>query len=92
MGITRTYFYLAEGYLLAGRPDAALDHVEAAHKHADTYGEHYLSAEIHRLHAEVLQIQGAPAPEVECHLHSALDIARQQAARMHHSRLCCGFR
>jgi class 3 adenylate cyclase/tetratricopeptide (TPR) repeat protein len=82
MGTTRTYFYLAEGYLLAGRPDAALGHVEAAHRHADTYGEHYLSAEIHRLHAQVLQIQGAPAPEIERHLRSALDIARQQAARL----------
>jgi predicted ATPase len=62
---TRTHCFLAEGCVLAGRPDAALSHVEAAHRHAETYGEHFMSAEIHRLHAEVLQIQGAPAPEVD---------------------------
>jgi predicted ATPase len=40
-----------------------------------------MSAEIHRLHAEVLQIRGAPALEIEGHLHSALDIARRQGAK-----------
>ncbi len=83
---TRVYCYLAHGCLLAGKPEAALGHIEAAHRHADTYGEHYLSAEIHRLHAEVLQIQGAPASEIEGHLHAALNIARQQGARLYELR------
>ncbi len=79
---TRAYCYLAEGCLLAGSPDAALTHLEAAHRHADTNGEHYLSAELHRLHAEALRIQSAPLLEIERHLRTALKIARRQAARL----------
>jgi class 3 adenylate cyclase len=65
---TVAYCDLAEGCVLASRPKAALGHLEAAHRHAQTYGEHFMSAEIHRLHAEVLQIQGAPPPEIGRHL------------------------
>jgi predicted ATPase len=79
---TGTYCLHAEGCLLAGRPEAALSHVEAAHKHAETYGEHYMCAEIHRLLAEVLKIRGAPGPEIERHLRAALKIAQRQAARL----------
>jgi tetratricopeptide (TPR) repeat protein len=76
------YCELAEGCLIAGRPGAALGHIEAAHGHAETYGEHVTSARIHQLHAEVIQIQGAPAAEIESRLQAALDIARSQAARL----------
>jgi tetratricopeptide (TPR) repeat protein len=79
---TGAYVDLTEGYLLAGRPEAALGHIQAGYRHADTYGEHYLSAEIHRLHAEVLRIQGDPAQESEDHLGAALEVARQQGARL----------
>jgi predicted ATPase len=79
---SEAYYYLAEGCTLAGKPEAALARVEAAHRHAETYGEHFMSAEIHRLHAEALQIQGVPAPKIERHLHTALEIARQQGARL----------
>ena len=64
------------------QPEAALDHLQAAQRHAVTYGEHYMSAEIHRLHAEVLRIRSAPAREIEGHLQAALDIARDQEARL----------
>jgi predicted ATPase len=74
---TRGYCYLAAGYVRSGRPEAALRHVEAALTHAESFGEHF-----HRVHAEELQIQHAPAPEIECHSVRALDIARQQGARL----------
>jgi predicted ATPase len=82
LGTTRANYYLAEGCLLAGRPEAALGHIEAAHGHAETYGEHYMSAEMHRLHAEVLHNLGIPAQEIEGHLREALNIARDQGARL----------
>jgi tetratricopeptide (TPR) repeat protein len=82
LGTTWAHCALAEGYLLAGQLKAALGHIEAAHKHAEAYGEHYMSAEMHRLHAEALRIQGAPPAEVEGHLLAALEIARQQGARL----------
>jgi len=80
---------LAEGCLLAGRPEAALGHLEVAHRHAETYGERYMAADIHRLHASVLRASGAPVEESEKHLHAALEIARGQAARLWELRAAC---
>jgi class 3 adenylate cyclase len=80
--ITRALYYLAEGCFLAGRLEAALNHVETAHQHAEANGGHHLRAEIHRLHAEVLQARGAPTPEIEGHLRAALEISRSQGARL----------
>jgi predicted ATPase len=77
---TTTYCLLAEGCLLAGRPEAALAHVEAAHQHAEVYGERYLMAEIYRLRAAALGANKASAQEVEGQLRAALDTARRQAA------------
>jgi class 3 adenylate cyclase/tetratricopeptide (TPR) repeat protein len=88
---TSAYCGLAEGCLLAGRSDAALGHVEAAHRHAETYGEHFMSAEIYRLHAEVLRVQGAAVSEIERHLHAAVDIARHQGVRLYELRAATGL-
>jgi predicted ATPase len=82
LATTRAYCLLAEGCLLAGKSKMALGYIEAAHQHAETYGEHYMSAEIHRLHAEVLHIREAAAVEIEGYLRAALKIARQQGARL----------
>jgi class 3 adenylate cyclase/predicted ATPase len=79
---TKAQCSLAEGCLLVGRPEAALGHVEAAHRHAEVYGERYFLAEIHRLRAEALRARGTPAEEVERHLRAALEVARRQAARL----------
>jgi tetratricopeptide (TPR) repeat protein len=79
---TTTYCLLAEGCLLAGRPGAALGHVEAAHQHAEAYGERYLLAEIHRLRAEALRASKASAQEIEEQICAALDTARRQAATL----------
>jgi predicted ATPase len=79
---TTTYCLLAEGCLLAGRPGAALGHVEAAHQHAEAYGERYLLAEIHRLRAEALRASKASAQEIEEQICAGLDTARRQAATL----------
>jgi len=80
---------LAEGCLLAGRPEAALGHLEAAEAHARTHGEQYMAPEIHRLHAGALRACGAPAAESERHLRTACDVARRQAARLWELRAAC---
>jgi predicted ATPase len=79
---TKTHSLFAEACLLAGQPKAALDHLQIAHSHAESYGEQYLMAEIHRLRASALRAQGAALSECEGHLRAALDIARRQAARI----------
>jgi predicted ATPase len=86
---TLAYCLLAEGCLLADRPEAALGYLEAAHRHAETYGELYMAAEIHRLHAGALRTRGARAEEGEKYLHAALEVARQQAARLWELRAAC---
>jgi predicted ATPase len=73
---------LAEGRLLTGEPEAALCHVEAAHRHAEAYGERYFLAEIHRVRAEARRVGGGPAAEREGHLREALAVARGQGARL----------
>jgi predicted ATPase len=78
----RPYYYLAEACFLAGRLEAALVHLETAHGHTKNYGEHYMSAETHRLYAEVLQTRGAPVKEIQTHLRAARYIASRQAARL----------
>src|SRR5918997_2417154 len=79
---TKVQCGLAEGCLLIGRPEAALGHLEAAHRHAEVYGEQYLLAEIHRLRAEALYARGGGSEEREGHLRAALEVARCQAARL----------
>jgi predicted ATPase len=72
----------ADACLLAGKPAAALDHLEAAQSHAEGYGERYLAAEIHRLRAEARRAEGGCARECEGHLREALAVARGQGARL----------
>lgn len=73
---------LAESYLLQGDAAAARSHLSAARAHCTSYGEKYLVAEIDRLEALLLQSEGAPTEMVEECLAKALDVARQQGARL----------
>ena len=73
---------LAESYLLQGDAAAARSHLSAARAHCTGYGEKYLVAEIDRLEALLLQCEGAPTEMVEECLAKALDVARQQGARL----------
>jgi predicted ATPase len=79
---TRFEISLAESYLLQGHAEAARSHLSAAHAHRRNYGENYLSAEIDRLEALLLQCEGAPAEMIEECLRKSLDTARQQEARL----------
>ena len=73
---------LAESYLLQGHAAAARSHLSAGRAHCMSYGENYLAAEIDRLEALLLQCEGAPTEMVEECLVKALDMARQQGARL----------
>lgn len=79
---TLVHCFLADGCMLANRPEAAFRHLEAARTHAEVYGEQYMAAEIHRLHAGALRIQGASAEEENRQLCAALKVARRQAAKL----------
>ena len=72
---------LAEAGLLAGRPQTALEHLATAQEHAEHYGEGFMLAEIHRLHATAMCALNAPASECEGQLRTALDIAQRQGAK-----------
>lgn len=72
---------LAEVGVSAGRPEMALEHVAAAQEHAERYGEGFMLAEIHRLHATALRALNAPAFECEERLRSALGVAQRQGAK-----------
>jgi len=79
---THAEICLAESYLLHGHAAEARSHLSAARAHCTSYGEKYLVAEIDRLEALLLQSEGAPIEMVEECLAEALDVARQQGARL----------
>ena len=79
---THAEICLAESYLLQGDAAAARSHLSAARAHCTSYGEKYLAAEMDRLEALLLQREGAPTEMVEECLAKALDMARQQGARL----------
>ena len=72
---------LAEAGMLAGRPETALEYLASAQGHAERYGEGFMLAEIHRLHATALCGLNAPASEREGRLRTALGIAQRQGAK-----------
>lgn len=77
---TRMLANLAEGYLLARKPDLARLRLDAALTHRADYGEHYYASELLRLQALVLEQEGAPFQSIEAWLRQAIDIARGQEA------------
>jgi len=72
---------LAEAGVLAGRAETALEHLAAAQEHAERYGEGFMLAEVHRLHATALCALNASASECEGRLRTALGIAQRQGAK-----------
>ncbi|HEX2633736.1 MAG TPA: hypothetical protein VHM22_13075, partial [Bradyrhizobium sp.] len=79
---THAEICLAESYLLQGHTAAARSHLSAARAHRTSFGENYLAAEMSRLDGLLLQREGAPTEMVEECLVNAIDIARQQEARL----------
>jgi predicted ATPase len=72
----------AEACLKAQKLDQGLSAVAAALEMAQRIGDHYWEAEIHRLYGELLRASGAEDGIVAAHYQRALEIARQQGARM----------
>jgi class 3 adenylate cyclase/tetratricopeptide (TPR) repeat protein len=78
---TRWQGMLAESYLLANDTVAARWHLAAARSHCEDYGENYMAAELCRWSALLSLTEGHSSEIVECQLHEALRIAREQGAR-----------
>jgi len=79
---THCEIVLAESYLREGCTSEARSCLSAARLHREQYGEDYLAAEIERLEALLLQLEGANFGIIEEYLTKALGIARKQEARL----------
>ena len=79
---THCEIILAESYLREGSTTEARSCLSAARSHCSQYGEEYLAAEIERLEALLLQLEGANFGIIEEYLTKALTIAREQEARL----------
>jgi class 3 adenylate cyclase/predicted ATPase len=79
---THTEICLAESFLLQGHAVAARSYLSTARAHCASFGENYLAAEMDRLDALLLQCEGAPTDMVEECLATAIEMARQQEARL----------
>jgi predicted ATPase len=71
---------LAEMHTVAGQVDAGLEAVGEGLVAANETGERFVEAELYRLRAELLRLQGREAQAV-ADLHRAIDVARRQSAR-----------
>jgi DNA-binding SARP family transcriptional activator/predicted ATPase len=82
--IFRTYhlWLLAQAYVLAGQPGAALGVVREALDATERAGQWYLEGEFHRLRAELLLAQGQPSTQAEADLQHALAVSNRQGAKL----------
>lgn len=80
---SRMLAHLAESYLIAGQPDNARLHLDAMLSHVEAHGERYYAAELPRLQARLLELEGASPTLVEAHLLMALDTARKAGTSLH---------
>ncbi len=72
---------LANGLIVAGRPDETLDTLERALAISEATGERFYAAELLRLKGEVLASAGRLAAAEDC-LREAIEMARRQEARL----------
>ena len=75
-----TLGYLAQTQGNAGQPEEGLSTVAEALAIVEQTGERHWEAELHRVRAELLRMQGAEA-EAEASLHIAVEVARRQQAK-----------
>jgi predicted ATPase len=80
--LSRMLADLAESYLIAGQPAMARHHLTAASAHRDRHGEHYYAAELCRLHARLLELEGADTKDVERAFLDALETAHGAGATL----------
>jgi predicted ATPase len=88
----QTYFLMlfADAWLRLGRPDEAQAAIKEGLARAEATGEHFCTAELHRLSARVCLARDAPdARSAEAALDAALAAARRQSARLFELRAAC---
>jgi predicted ATPase len=73
---------LAQARARAGDVQGALTHCRDAQEAAQRTEEQIWLSELHRIEGEVRRAAGRPAGDVEACYESALDVSRQQGARM----------
>ena len=78
--LSRMLANLTESHLLVGDIEMARTHLTAAHAHRESHGEHYYAAELFRLQARLLELEGAAPERVEAYLLRAVETARQYHA------------
>ena len=88
---TQNLTQLAEGYMLAGMPQVALDHLAAARRHGASFGERNTAAEVCHLTARAQQAEDGPASEAEVPLREAFEVAHGQKARWLELRAAVGL-
>src|ERR1700727_2834290 len=87
-----TYFLMlfADAWLRLGRPDEALAAIKEGLARAEATGEHFCTAELHRLRARAYLALDARAGRVaEAALDAALAAARRQSSRIFELRAAC---
>jgi adenylate cyclase len=72
--------FLAEAEAAAGLPEEGLNTLDEALVQVNDTNERYCEAELHRVRAELLLMQGQDA-EAEASLHKAIEVARHQSAK-----------
>jgi class 3 adenylate cyclase/predicted ATPase len=89
---THTYFLmlLADAWLRLGRLDEAQSVLEEGFAHAEATGEHFCTAELHRLRARACLARDAgDVRGAEAALDAALAAARHQSSRIFELRAAC---
>jgi predicted ATPase len=88
----QTYFLmlLADALLRLGRPDETLATIKQGLARAEAIGEHFCTAELHRLRARAcLALDARDARVAEAALDAALAAARHQSSRIFELRAAC---
>ena len=88
---TRNATQLAEGYILAGMPEVAFEHLATARSHGASFGELYTAAEVCPVMAMALQAGQGPVSEVEAQFNEALETSHRQQARLFELRAAVGL-
>jgi hypothetical protein len=79
---SRLRMYLAQSLIGIGELGKARLQLAAGQGHRDMYGEGCMAAELDRVEAQLLRVEGASTQMVELHLNEAIHIAQSQGARL----------
>ncbi len=80
--LTRLFARMAEACKQVGETKEGLNALAEAWEVMDNLDERYMEAELYRLKGELLLMEGQAEAEGEGHFHQAIEIARQQQAKI----------